>query len=471
MRRLILVFLVFWGLFCLSANGAQGSSQESPINHPLLKILVRKGILTEKEAQEVLRELAQEEAKAKEEAKKEIVQVAVENAKKEAFPQALRNIKIGTLTYVDFSAGREKGEDQSRFEITRGYLNFEAKITPWLSFRFTPDVHRESGGDLNVRIKYAYAGLKLPHVGGFFTDIKAEIGQGHFPWLDFEEHINPYRCQGTMARERAGTFNSADVGLGIMGYWGGKLPETYIKELTKHYPTADHYVGKFGSWHLGVYNGSGYHDQEHNSNKALEGRFTLRPFGAWESPLRGLQFSYFFIRAEGNEEAGKTLGPSLTSPSRADEYPEYDVDLFMVSFQHPWFVITAQYSTSSGNNKGTWVRPDGRALDTELWSVFGDVTLPVFQEKLHFFARYDWFDPDKDDVWTHGQGDDEYQLYLFGFAYQLHKKNLFLLTAEWTDYEKNNGGGKWGKAGGALPKLNHRPKDDFRIQSVLQISF
>jgi len=181
--------------------------------------------------------------------------------------------------------------------------------------------------------------------------------------------------------------------------------------------------------------------------------------------------SYFFIRAEGNRTAGEVLGMSLTDPSRADEYPEYDVDLFMLSFQHPWFVITAQYSTSSGNNKGTWVRPDGRALDTELWSVFGDVTLPWFGEKVHFMARYDWFDPDADDVWTNGEGDDEYQLYMFGLAYYFYGKNMFLLDAEWVDYEKNNGGGSWGKPGGALPRLDARPKDDFRVQGVLQVSF
>ena len=464
MRKLLVLCMVW--TFLLSASPAW-----SRVDHPLLKILVRKGILTEEEAEEVLRELAQEQAKEKEATKREIVHEAVETAKKEATPKVLKHVKLGTLTYVDFSAGREGGEDASRFEITRGYLNFKAQITPWLSFRLTPDVHREDGGDLNVRIKYAYAGLKLPDAGPYLTNMKAEIGQGHFPWLDFEEHINPYRCQGTMPRERAGTFNSADVGLGVMGYFGGKLPENYVKELSRHYPVFEHYAGKFGSWHLGIYNGAGYHAKERNSNKALEGRFTFRPFGNWDSSLRGLQFSYFFIRGEGNREAGDTLGDLLTDPSRADEYPEYDVDLFMVSFQHPWFVITAQYSTSSGNNKGSWVRPDGRALDTELWSIFGDVTLPVFQEKLHFFARYDWFDPDEDDVWTQGEGDDEYRLYMFGFAYQLYKKNLFLIAAEWTDYEKNSGGGKWGKPGGALPRLNARPKDDFRFQSVLQIAF
>ncbi len=463
MRLLGLIVLICSLLF-------SGLVFAASVDHPLLRILVRKGILTEEEAQEVLQELAREEERARQEEKKEIVSEAVAQAKKEALPPALQRIKLGTLTYVDYSVGKEGDEDRSRFEITRGYLNFKAEITPWLSFRLTPDVHREAGGDLNVRIKYAYAGLKLPDLG-FLTNVKSEIGQGHFPWLDFEEHLNPYRCQGTMPRERAGTFNSADVGIGVMGYFGGKLPQDYLKALTRHYPLYDHYAGRFGSWHFGIYNGSGYHEKEANNNKALEGRITLRPLGHLNSSWRGLQLSYFFIRGKGNRTAGEVLGSALTDPARANNYPDYDVDLFMVSFQHPWFVVTAQYSTSSGNNKGTWVRPDGRALDTELWSVFGDVTLPWFQEKVHFMARYDWFDPDADDVWTNGEGDDEYQLYMFGLAYYFYGKNMFLLDAEWVDYEKNNAGGSWGKPGGALPRLGANPKDDFRLQGVLQISF
>jgi len=457
-----LAFLVCWVAWALSY---------SP-DDPLLRILVRKGILTEEEAREIAAEAEREKNAREARKQREIVRETVAEVKKElpALPKGLEGVKLGTLTYVDFSWGKEKGEDKSAFEITRGYLNFKKKVNSWLSFRLTPDVHREDGGDLNVRIKYAYAQLSFPNLG-FFTHVKAEIGQGHFPWLDFQEHINPYRCQGTMPRERAGTFNSADVGLGIMGYLGGTLPATYVKELKRHYPVFDHYAGKYGSWHFGVYNGAGYHAKEHNSNKALEGRLTLRPFGGTDSILRGLQFSYFFIRGEGNEKAGDVLGARLTDPSRADEYPEYDVDLFMVSFQHPWFVIMAEYSTSSGNNSGKWVRPDGRALDTELWSIFADVTLPFFAERLHVFFRYDWFDADKDDVWTKGEGDDQYRLYMFGLAYQLYHKNMILLTSEWVDYERNFVGNKWGKPGGKLPQLGARTKDDFRVQTVFQVAF
>jgi len=366
---------------------------------------------------------------------------AGQGASTETFPKALQGLKIGTLTYIDYSIGEEGGDSKNQFAITRGYLNIKKKITPWMSFRFTPDVHQKDDGDLSLRVKYAYAQFKIPAMG-FLTDMKTEVGLGHMPWLDFQEHINPYRCQGTMPRERAGTFNSADLGLGLMGYFGGKLPKDYVKGLTRHYPVFDHYAGKFGSWHLGVYNGGGYHAKETNENKALEGRLTFRPFGATNSFLRGLQLSYFFLRGQGNQ---------------ADNPPDYKVDLFMVSFQHPWFVITAEYSTSEGNNSGKWVDSvSGRVLKTKLWSVFGDVTLPVFREKLHAFARYDWFDPDTDDICTNGAGDDEYQLYLVGLAYQLHKKNMLLIDAEWTNYGGNIAAARSNGIGS--PKTRHDRK-------------
>ena len=447
MRRLAFLLLFFFLLV--------GIGQAASVNNPLLKVLIRKGILTEEEAIEIEKEAAQEARKQEARKQEETTKEAQE---KKASLKGLQGIKLGTLTYLDYSMGEEKGVDTSAFAITRGYFNFKKQITPWMGFRLTPDIHRDSTGDIKVRIKYAYAWFKLPSLG-FLRDIKSEVGQGHFPWLDFQEHVNPYRCQGTMPRERAGTFNSADLGLGVTGYFGGKLPEDYVKELARHYPIFDHYTGKFGSWHLGLYNGGGYHAAEKNNNKPIEGRLTLRPFGAVDSYLRGLQLSYFFIRGKGNV---------------AQNAPDYKVDLFMVSFQHPWFVVTAEYSTSKGNNSGTWVVPNtNRALKTRLYSVFGDVTLPVLEEKLHAFARYDQFDPDTKNWLTNGQGKDNYRLYMAGLAYYFYKKNIFLVTYEKTDYQENLAAGRWGHPYGGPDhiQIGANPKDDYRVQAVLQIAF
>jgi hypothetical protein len=163
----------------------------------------------------------------------------------------LGGLQIGTLSYVDFSGGKEHdGDSFNRFMITRGYINIKWKLTPWLGFRITPDAHQDDFGDFKLRLKYLYAELQPPNLA-FMTDMKSEVGIGHMPWLDFEEHINPYRVQGTMFIERAGTFNSADIGVSIRGLFGGELDEDYQKTVSHYYP------GRWGSWHLGVYNGGG----------------------------------------------------------------------------------------------------------------------------------------------------------------------------------------------------------------------
>ncbi|QJA06533.1 hypothetical protein FVE67_06870 [Thermosulfurimonas marina] len=448
------------------------------IDDPLLRVLVRKGILTEEEALEIKKEAELEAQKQKE----EVAKAAAEKVAKEglALPKALRGVKFGTLTYLDYTNGygpfdNGKEEGQSYFTVMRAYFNFKKKINSWLSFRFTPDIHPGNERSYDLRIKYAYAQFKLPDFG-FLTDLKMEFGQGHFPWLDFEEHINPYRMQGCMPREFFGTFNSADRGVSIAGNLGGKLDADFVKRLTAHYPIYNHYAGKYGTFWLSYMNGSGYSSEEVNENKAVELRLTLRPFPHSTSgmfPLAGLQFSYFGIYGEGNR-AVAGLGD-----------PDYTVNLFMLSYQHPWFMVAAQYSTSTGNNNGKWVvqRPSGKMeeLDTELYSIYADFTLPVFNEKLHLYARWDHFDPnDTGDYLDTDYGripdsNDEADHYILALAYYLTGKNILMLSAEWVNFDKYYRIGDTGYFnehwGAYNPSGPINLDDGFRIQTVLQISF
>jgi hypothetical protein len=154
-------------------------------------------------------------------------------------PEALEGLSLSGLAYVDYSNGvqPEPGDgDKSYndFTLTRGYITLQKTMLPWMSARFTLDIHKESDtGDYNERVKYLYAELRPADIG-FLTQMKSEIGLGHIPWLDFEEHINPYRCQGTMAIERAHVFNSADTGISIRGNLGGRLEDAKAKTGNSH---------------------------------------------------------------------------------------------------------------------------------------------------------------------------------------------------------------------------------------------
>lgn len=361
--------------------------------------------------------------------------------------KSLENLKFGILAYLEYSAGasplaHNDEENFNKFALTRGYFTLQKEITPWLKARMTADAYQREDGYYDVMLKYYYAQVKFPDLGPL-TNLSSEIGMGHMPWLDFEEHINPYRCQGTMAIERAGIFNSADLGVSLMGYFGGKLEDA--KKRTGN----DYYAGKFGSWHIGVYNGPGYHAVEANQNKVVEGRITLRPL---PSIVPGLQLSYFGLYGEGNTRATAT-----------DEFPDYVVHLGMLSFEHPRFIFTGQYFTTEGIASGKLIDGDGEALTTQGYSFFGNVKLPIFGDRPNIFARYDYFDADIDDKVAE---DSAYQMYIGGIAIDLYKGNMLLFVYENTDYEDDSGGKK-----GKTPKVGNELGDDWKFQVVFQVKF
>jgi hypothetical protein len=436
-----------WVRFCLLVIFVVGAgicevpaAEDDGKHDPLVDVLIRKGILTEEEAREIRQEA--------DEVERQRQQKIVEEIKEEGtvLPPALQGLKFGALWYLDYSNGEEpesgnKESSFNRFRITRGYLTVKKEILPWFHSRITLDTHQDDFGDWKVRLKYLYGELRPPDFGPF-TAMKSEIGMGHIPWLDFEEHINPYRCQGTMAIERAGTFNSADLGVSLRGGFGGKL-ENAVEKTGSH-----HYDDRYGSWHLGVYNGSGYHAEEENDNKVIEGRLTVRPLPDF---IPGLQFSYFGIYGEGNKK------------NDFGNYPDYQVNLGMVSYQNPWVILTGQYFITEGNKDGDdWVDAAGRALDTEGYSFFGNFKLPILDRKLSAFVRYDHFDQDEDGKIGN---DADYDMYIGGLAYDIYKGNLLLLSYETTDY-----GDDAAKKGDA-PVANNDLGDDYKVQAVIQIKY
>ncbi len=376
--------------------------------------------------------------------------------------KSLKGVKLGVLTYIDYSNGtkpaaNDEGDKYNQFKVTRGYLTLKKKFTPWLKARITHDMHQvhesdpdeqgDNEGDYVVRVKYAYGEVHFPDVGSILTYIKSEIGIGHMPWLDFEEHMNFYRCQGTMAIERAGNFNSADAGIGLMGYFGPEL-ENAEKKTGNHY-----YTGKFGSWHVGVYNGAGYHGVESNTNKVIEGRVTIRPF-FMIAALSGLQVSYLGINGKGNKKQTKANGEEI--------YPWWNVQNCMVSYQHPYVTITGQYFITNGNQKGKMVDSEKNPLKTNGYSVFADITLPALDNRIHLIGRYDFFDADADDKIAEKTS---YNMLMAGVVVKLHKSNMLVLAYEKTDYEENSAGI------GAVPVAGEKLGKDEKLQAVLQLKF
>ncbi|OQX61686.1 MAG: hypothetical protein B5M56_08380 [Desulfococcus sp. 4484_241] len=414
--RVLVVFLCAC-MLCAGTGRAKNVKQDR-----LVDVLVEKGIITRQEAREI-REQADEEP---------------------TVPDYLKGWKFGILGYLDYSNGRSPlagGSDTSYndFRLTRGYFTVKRDVTHWLGGRMTIDIHKDTSGDYKERMKYLYAEMR-PKDAGFLTGMKIEAGLGHIPWLDFEEHVNPYRCQGTMAIERAGVLNSADTGVSIRGNFGGTLNDATGKTGNHHYD------GLYGTWHIGLYNGPGYHASEGNNNKVLEGRLTVRPL---PDVLPGLQFSYFGVYGEGNKMA-----------AGAADYPDYHVNLGMISYEHPDVILTAQYIATDGQKDGNWVDASGEALSAEGYSFFGRVRLAMLDPDLAVFARYDNFDPDSDDKIA---GNTGYDMVIAGLSYDFYKGNMLLVSYETTDYEENCGGR------GKAPAVGKKLGDDRKIQVVWQL--
>jgi len=399
----------------------------------LLDTLYHKGVLTEQEYE----------------------QLKKQDNKFDKMLKALGGLNIGTLSYFEYVGGEKYVKDEHenkgfhQFRLTRGYINVKMKLTSWLRFRVTPDAHQADNGDFILRLKYLYAEFLPPDLV-LFTDMRSEVGIGHMPWLDFEEHINPYRCQGTMFIERAGLFNSADLGVSIRGYFGGQLGADYQHSVSKYY------AGRWGSWHVGVYNGAGYHAVEINDDVVPEWRFTLRPL---PDIIPGLQVHYFGLFGKGNTEIENPAG-DLASP-------RFQVNLGMLSYQNAWIIFTGQYAITRGNAKGTMVLPDdpSQALYGEGFSFFFNSKLPVLDKKLNVFARWDHFDPDRNNWITQGEGHDSYDLLIGGVAWEFFPHWYLLGAFQETLFQRNSGGvAKVPDPGLDLPNA-------WQAQLVLQMAF
>jgi hypothetical protein len=341
---------------------------------------------------------------------------------------ALPAVSVEGLFYLTHETGEAGGEDYNRFSINRAYVTTRVKILPKLSGRITLDTSQDregdGRGDMEVRLKYAYAKYDFGDVGGL-TDVGLEGGIVHMVWLDFEEHVDLYRMRDKMFMERSGMFNSADFGLTLTGGFGEDLPQEYLEEVS------DHYGARWGSFAVGAYNGGGYHGVEENTNKVIQGRLTLRPF---PDAIPGFQLSGLAILGKGNQ------------PDAEHDPPDWAVFNAMASYQHARGVITAQYAFGEGNQKGKWYEPDTHweATDYDGFSLFGELRL---DENWRLIGGFDDLSRDPGDT------DLGFTRFHGGVGYDLGGGNILLF-----DFDRRT----WDDS--AL-------EDDTRFQTVFQVKF
>lgn len=329
-------------------------------------------------------------------------------------PKGIKDLEVGALWYLSYQSGQTAGTDLNRFTGKRGYIHIKKKMADWLETRITPDLTQDDTGDWKVRLKYIYAHFKMKSAG-FICKPSIEFGLAHMPWLDFEEHVNFYRLQDTMFAERNDNFNSADFGVMFTALLGGEMPEDYKKKVNKYYP------GRYGSFQVGIFNGGGYHAKEKNENKVVEGRLTVRPV---PEAMPGLQISYFGIFGKGNVAETDDL-----------EAPDWRLNLGMLSYEHEYVTLAAQYLVSRGNQSGKRVDADGEPLDHNGFSVFGEFKLHEYKSSI--IGRFDRYDPNK------GASNDKQDRVIIGYAYHLPMHSMVLVDFERLSFEDDSIDNDW----------------------------
>jgi len=295
-----------------------------------------------------------------------------------------------------------KETEINQFSLKRSYITFKHSFDERFDFRFTQDITLDTEGDdagnIETRLKYCYLNVNLEDFS-FVAEPYVEVGLVHTPWIEFEQKINPYRVQGTMFLDRTGILNSADFGFTFGGLFGGVINEEYRKNVSSQYP------GKYGSFAIGVYNGTGYHSIEKNRNKTIEGRFTFRPF---PTSVPGLQISYNPAFGKGNTEMN----------------PDFVTHSSYLSYESRQLAFSAQYFQGRGNSRGSYADSLGNAFDNRGYSFFGEFRVP--KTKLALFARYDKFLSD-------GYNNLDSQRFIGGISYYFFRSSKFVIDVDYFD--------------------------------------
>ncbi len=274
------------------------------------------------------------------------------------------DVKISGKWFLHYTNGKSNGKDVSFTSISKGYVNFTKDIGDGFSVKVTPDIKLdnsgENKGDLNIRLKYFVLKYKMKNFG-FISKPTLTVGLVPRSFYGFEQKINGYRIQGNMFMDRNKIIGTTDYGLNFSGLLGGEVSKDYQRKVNKAYP------GRYGSFALGIYNGSGYHGIEENTNKIVDARLSLRPLSEL---LPNLQLTYYGSFGKGNTPVE----------------PDFKLNAFLLTFDHEYFALTGQYFKSTGTVSGKAIE-NGKAYNLKGYSFFVD--LKLVPKVFTVFARYD----------------------------------------------------------------------------------
>ncbi|WP_428739135.1 hypothetical protein [Sulfurimonas sp.] len=326
-------------------------------------------------------------------------------------------LKFSGLTYLGYTYNDLKStdstgaalQDEGGFEIRRGYFQLKAYLLddPKSYFRVTYDLNHESGGDVNVRAKYAYLFLNevLPATG-------LEVGLVHRPWHDYEEHNSWYFrdiSEVLIESKRNGDLsNSADFG-------------AMLKTRTQYFD-ADY----------GLFNGEGYHGTQAGTDMSFEWRATAHILGVDGKDAQNKK-TYFDASFFGQ----------LNTKYKGNDNLEF-FGLHTV-YNQPAFLVSAQYVSSKNTaNDASYVS----AKSGSGYSVNGEYRIGD-DKQYRFLGRYDSWTPEV----VSGAKEYEKTSYIAGFAWDQNRNVQWVANVIVSDNEDDSTGNGYSSDNGTAYML------------------
>ena len=391
-------------LFTVLATFSIANAEE--VKNPILKILIKKGIITKEEALEVEKELKvsqkEKQENVKEEVKKEVKKEIAEETTAPKILSKAKKIKFEGVGYLGYTfIDRNNGVDEGDFEIRRGYFITKFYLNNKDYFRFTLDVtkhhHKDKsteGNELNAKLKhlYLYKDLStyIPYTG-------FEIGLVHTPWLDYEEH------SGWWYRSISKTFYEASDGAHL-------LPSA---DLGIDFKTKTKYI----SAEYGIFEGEGYDhigrkDKGNKGNKPMiEGRLTAHIIGDGRKKQNPLKDQYLNISLH-----------ALNSYNHRGSDDNLTVYQAHIVYNQPLFLVAGQYIKSDWY-KGSENEGDGYSFNFEL--------RPLLEHRLAVFGRYDHWDAENNNS-------QDRDMYIYGISWRMNKYIRWIINGISTDYKDSD---------------------------------
>jgi len=262
-------------------------------NKALLDVLVKKGILTSDEAQQIQTEVAQSQTKASS------VKTTVSGK---------MYLDVSNIT-AETSNGTKVDPTGTGIDVKRFYFGVTHQFDDmWLANINTDSAFSSATGTVSTFIKTAYVQAK------FAPEAIVQLGSANQPWIPFVEDLYGFRYVENTLTDRLHVGNSADWGVHLLG----------SNDLI--------------SYNVAAVNGGGYKNPTRSKTVDLEGRVSAEP-------MKGLVF------AVGGYN-GKLGKDTYALPTTSRTAARYDG---LVSYVNSQFRVGAEYYSEDnwGNTLST----------------------------------------------------------------------------------------------------------------------